>query len=366
MAGNVPQRDLASSASSKLAGEWTACAFSSQFGRVKLADASSRVESLDPLLQIRLLLSGLYLSQPNSPEVRAELQRLAGHARKQEDEWLRIIGLTVGDFSGTLDTQALLQESVVVRDSIASIEHQLEQAAPQPGFRPLEDAYLNSSVAEGLRGFPARAPSHKHFQLRARPGVKPEGLDTAAGSSRAASEDMSRMETLIHSPSARPDPLHSPSRKMSASIPGKASLNVDVSSVFRTSRPDFKASALPQADKKLENRDVKTKQLGVETVVELNQRLRHPKKEVQAEEGPPADPLPSEAFRDAKLDEEMSYVDIADDRPPQETALAEAQLSLANAASEGRQDPDEDGEISEDELDVAPAQKRLRAEDAPS
>ena len=115
MAGTLPQRDLASSASTKLAGEWTACAFSSQFSRLKFTDTSSRVESLDPLLRIRLLLSGLYLSQPISPEVRAELQRLAGHARNQEDEWLRIIGLTVGNFSGTLDTQALLQESVVVR-----------------------------------------------------------------------------------------------------------------------------------------------------------------------------------------------------------------------------------------------------------
>lgn len=115
MAGTVPQRDVAATAPGKLAGDWTACAFSSQLIPQRVTNTSGRVENLDPLLRIRLLLSGLYLSQPIVPEVRAELQRLAGHARNQEDEWLRIIGLTVGDFSGTLDTQALLQESVVVR-----------------------------------------------------------------------------------------------------------------------------------------------------------------------------------------------------------------------------------------------------------
>ncbi len=115
MSGSLPQRDLASSASTKLAGEWTACSFSSQLTRNRAADSSGRIESLDPLIRIRLLLSGLYLSQPLSDGVQAELQRLAGQACSQEDEWLRIIGLTVGDFSGTLDTQLLLQESVVVR-----------------------------------------------------------------------------------------------------------------------------------------------------------------------------------------------------------------------------------------------------------
>ena len=31
-----------------------------------------------------------------------------------------------------------LEGCVQVRDSVASIEHELEQAAPQPAFRPLE------------------------------------------------------------------------------------------------------------------------------------------------------------------------------------------------------------------------------------
>lgn len=119
MAGTLPQRDLAAAASIKLAQEWTSCAFINQLTPQRMTSDNGRVDSLDPLLRIRLLLSGLYLSQPLVAEVRAELQRLAGHARNQEDEWLRIIGLTVGDFSGTLDTQALLQESVVVRDIFA-------------------------------------------------------------------------------------------------------------------------------------------------------------------------------------------------------------------------------------------------------
>lgn len=115
MSGSLPQKDLVSSASTKLAGEWTACAFSSQLLRNGVTDPNGRLEGLDPLIRIRLLLSGLYLPQPLDPEVSTALQRLAEQARGQEDEWLRIIGLTVGSFSGTLDTQTLLQDSVVVR-----------------------------------------------------------------------------------------------------------------------------------------------------------------------------------------------------------------------------------------------------------
>ena len=42
---------------------------------------------------------------------------------------------------------------------------------------------------------------------------------------------------------------------------------------------------------------MKTKQLGVEAVAELNQRSRPPKKEVQVDEGPVAVPLQHAALR---------------------------------------------------------------------
>ena len=41
-----------------------------------------------------------------------------------------------------------------------------DDRAEQNKIASLQDAYLNTDIAESLRGFPALAPRHKHFQLR--------------------------------------------------------------------------------------------------------------------------------------------------------------------------------------------------------
>ena len=69
---------------------------------------------LEGMVKVRLMLACLMLSKADKAECAEELQQLGELARRDDDEWVRIMGAAVADFNGQLDLEAVMGDSTLV------------------------------------------------------------------------------------------------------------------------------------------------------------------------------------------------------------------------------------------------------------
>lgn len=106
---------------SKLVGDWSAPAITSQITKERLQKALPvfpKGTQLDNMVKVRLLLACLLLGKSSKADCAEELEQLANFARSDDDEWVRIMGAAVGDFSGQLDLEAVMSQSALVSQEI--------------------------------------------------------------------------------------------------------------------------------------------------------------------------------------------------------------------------------------------------------
>jgi hypothetical protein len=126
---SYPRREIDSYtvATTKLAQEWSSNRavphINSRWLEELLQD--ERFSSMDPIMKVRLLLSGLIAaSQPSyqqqaHPEAAAELREALGQLQQavaaDADDWAKIMAAAAGNLDGRLDLDAVMQQSPVVR-----------------------------------------------------------------------------------------------------------------------------------------------------------------------------------------------------------------------------------------------------------
>lgn len=110
-------RDVEIWANTKLAGDWSAPSVVSQIDSAKLLLLNSVFSqgNLDQLVKVRLLIACQLLPAGRKRELADELRSLADCAMADDDEWVRVMGCAVGDFSGQLDLEAVMEHVTMVR-----------------------------------------------------------------------------------------------------------------------------------------------------------------------------------------------------------------------------------------------------------
>jgi hypothetical protein len=105
-------------ANTKLGGDWSAPSVVPQLDGAKLSLLVSVFSdgNLDQLVKVRLLIACELLPAARKTELSAELASLAESARADDDEWVRVMGCAVGDFSGQLDLDAVKEDFSMVRE----------------------------------------------------------------------------------------------------------------------------------------------------------------------------------------------------------------------------------------------------------
>jgi hypothetical protein len=104
-------KDVELWANTKYQQPWSAQAALSQLDHAKLSLILQVFSNgkLDQLVKVRLLLSCCLLPSNQKAELSALLAPLAEAARSDEDEFVRVIGHAVGDFTGQLDLEAVMK-----------------------------------------------------------------------------------------------------------------------------------------------------------------------------------------------------------------------------------------------------------------
>jgi hypothetical protein len=103
-------------ANTKLQGEWSGHGIISQIDQTKLQmlGAVFSKGKLDQLVKVRLLIACILLPAQRKKELAAELSQLGSAACNDDDEWVRVMGCAVGNFSGHLDLEAVMRENSMV------------------------------------------------------------------------------------------------------------------------------------------------------------------------------------------------------------------------------------------------------------
>lgn len=116
-------------ATTKLAQEWSSNRavphINSRWLEELLQD--DRFSSMDPIMKVRLLLSGLiaanqpFYQQQGHPEAAGELREALGQLQQavaaDADDWAKIMAAAAGKLDGRLDLDAVMQQSLVVSSS---------------------------------------------------------------------------------------------------------------------------------------------------------------------------------------------------------------------------------------------------------
>ncbi len=109
-------KDVEIWANTKLSGDWSAPGVVGQIDQHKLNLLGSVFSTgkLDQLVKVRLLIACILLPSFRKAELTAELATLSEAACNDEDEWVRVMGFAVGDFSGQLDLAAVRKQNSMV------------------------------------------------------------------------------------------------------------------------------------------------------------------------------------------------------------------------------------------------------------
>ncbi|KAK9818019.1 hypothetical protein WJX72_005734 [[Myrmecia] bisecta] len=231
--------------------------------------------------------------------MRPQLLELADAAVADKEEWVHIIGRSVGRLEGQLDLQGVLQESTVVRDTVAELRHRLEatgaEQASTSNFRPLEEAYLSRRLVGGALPSQGTHRQHAHFLLRdgAVPvsPQRPQQVVAAAVATAAAAIPSPTDQAAIGQPSAMSSGAsgrtlqHTQSGATSGSARRGTALATDM---FRSSRPAtlsrppaaVTAHATPghdQRERKGAARMVKAKIIDVNEAIQLHKQMAQEK-----------------------------------------------------------------------------------------
>ncbi|GAX75056.1 hypothetical protein CEUSTIGMA_g2500.t1 [Chlamydomonas eustigma] len=161
-------KDVELWANTKYQQPWSAQVALSQLDHAKLSLILQVFSNgkLDQLVKVRLLLSCCLLPPHRKTELSALLTSLAEVARSDEDEFVRVIGHAVGDFSGQLDLEAVMRLLPMVSETMSAVWDLLESAKPQAGFIPLQDVYMHPDIKSQQEESLSVTKQQKHFQLR--------------------------------------------------------------------------------------------------------------------------------------------------------------------------------------------------------
>ncbi|KAK3288821.1 hypothetical protein CYMTET_3719 [Cymbomonas tetramitiformis] len=165
------QKDTETLVATRLKEPWSAPFFAGSLTNEVAENVISRYDGLEKHVRLRTVLAALSLKKGPQRNLRPSLISLAREAKNDEDEWVRVIGHAVGEFSGPLDMKAVAEEFPQVASMMQSLEKRLQDSdgvdlGRTPETRPLEDAYLTSN----LTAAPSLRP-HRHFTLRENVGV---------------------------------------------------------------------------------------------------------------------------------------------------------------------------------------------------
>ena len=101
--------------------------FHSQINSKVLSGLIPEWSNLDPMVRVRLLLALLAspasraaapIKAEDSTDHRAAASRVVALGLEDDDEWVRVVARAMGDLSGQLDLETVLEGSPVVSDSI--------------------------------------------------------------------------------------------------------------------------------------------------------------------------------------------------------------------------------------------------------
>ena len=109
-------------ASAKLSGDWSADRFVHLVQPAVLQQLLEHFTELDPMVKTRLILACMLASPKQKADCREQLAALAQAATLDDDEWVKVTGAAVGDFSGQFDLEAVRHVSQVVSGGLLRIQ----------------------------------------------------------------------------------------------------------------------------------------------------------------------------------------------------------------------------------------------------
>lgn len=118
MAWQQDDVDMVYVANAKLSGDWSAHRFVAQIHPRALRQLTSAFPTLDPAVKLRLLMACMSINEQQLEECREELDQLGAIAKEDEDEWVKMMAHAVGDFSGQLNMEAVMESNPVVCGSL--------------------------------------------------------------------------------------------------------------------------------------------------------------------------------------------------------------------------------------------------------
>eukprot|EP00854_Cymbomonas_tetramitiformis_P005065 gene5065-6167_t len=104
------QKDTETLVATRLKEPWSAPFFAGSLTNEVAENVISRYDGLEKHVRLRTVLAALSLKKGPQRNLRPSLISLAREAKNDEDEWVRVIGHAVGEFSGPLDMKAVAEE----------------------------------------------------------------------------------------------------------------------------------------------------------------------------------------------------------------------------------------------------------------
>uniref|UniRef100_A0A7S3QZW1 NELF-A N-terminal domain-containing protein n=1 Tax=Dunaliella tertiolecta TaxID=3047 RepID=A0A7S3QZW1_DUNTE len=145
------------------AGDWAGPSLASQLTRERIQGLIRVFQrgKLDNMVKVRILIICLFLPRAELTGFKSELMQLAEQAKRDDDEWVRVMGEAVGNFDGQLDLRNVCESSSLVRDTVAGLQAGLPFARAPSEFMPLQEPLMHPDMR--IQRHRARSAAHGHF-----------------------------------------------------------------------------------------------------------------------------------------------------------------------------------------------------------